>query len=1189
MAAPGAPQAVLIPPGNYTLTSTVDISSSYTVLRGAGVGQTNLYMPLGLEAPYGGATAWAFGGGFVGISGSNPASRLLQAVAAVTAPATRGDTRLYVSSTAPFTVGQWLLAAAAPAGSRKALATKMSGLFSNGWLQAAASAAAERDWDILPPGSLPAVPASAKMGARKPPKLLLAAAKYATAGAYSHWVNDQAEAVQVQPAATSAATVDVTAVARTLSAATAAEPFTLDAYLYGDNLVDSGTPTEMFPRNDRLRMPFKVTAVGDGWIELDCPLPIDLRLAWQPAVFPYAPTVQHSGIEDLTFQFRWDTYTDHLDSKGYNAVVHIIDCTSGVFTGGTEFVTMQNISFHVTKPRGTGNMATRGVDGHHAFMMSHGAYNVMSGWRLPQSRYYHDISVDALLHLSVVSAGSGLDINLDTHRAATHNNLFTNIDCGRMLRPWQSGGDALRGAYRGANTTWWGMYTTNANAAAPSLPACTSGAFLNWLGRFSSAALPGACPGTKWTVENSGASKWLLPRDLFAAQRAPARRLLRILTAGAATRRHLPLPPPRSISSAAMAAPQARAFREHSSQSNPEQAAVTHTDIELDVDFDTHVLSGYLEHTVEVKQDGVAELALDTRDVRVSGVAVNGTAAEFTLCEPSKALGTRLSVALPAGLKAGDVLRVSMRFEASPTASAVQWLAPEQTAGKQHPYLFTQCQAIHARSILPCQDTPGAKFTYAAAVRVPRALRALMSAVPQGEDGDGAELEHVGNKLTAGTKVWRFKQAVPIPSYLLALAVGNLESRRLGPISSVWSEPEMVEAGAYEFAETDKFLQAAADLAGPYQWGVYDVLLLPPSFPYGGMENPCLTFVTPTLLAGDRSLANVVAHEIAHSWTGNLVTNRSWEHFWLNEGFTVYLERKIMGRLYGEQRYQFQASQGWLKLQDAVRKQFSEAHPFTCLVPDLSGGVDPDDAFSSIPYEKGFAFIHYLQELVGGSAKFEPFFRQYVQTFAGTPLTSDDFKAFFLDYFKGEEKVKEIEWETWFYKPGMPPVTNKYDESLGQQAYELAKKWHTSDVMGIGSDGPAGASADDIKGWSSTQIVAFLDKLGELRSMQPLHPTITRKMDELYDLDASHNSEIRSSWLKLCIDAGDEATLPHAKAFLSEQGRMKFLRPLYRALHGSKSEKARQLAKETYEANRSAYHPIAAKLVAADLKLAEAA
>ncbi|PRW45014.1 leukotriene A-4 hydrolase isoform X1 isoform B [Chlorella sorokiniana] len=644
-----------------------------------------------------------------------------------------------------------------------------------------------------------------------------------------------------------------------------------------------------------------------------------------------------------------------------------------------------------------------------------------------------------------------------------------------------------------------------------------------------------------------------------------------------------------------------RTWAEHSSQSNPKQAQVTHSDIELDVDFDTHVLSGHVEHTVAVKEDGVRELQLDTREVAVSGVTVDGQPAEFALGEPHAALGSRLTVQLPAGLKAGDTVKVGITFAASPQASAVQWLPPEQTAGKQHPYLFTQCQAIHARSILPCQDSPGSKFTYTAAVRVPAELRALMSAVPE-EDaaaaaGCDSELPHASQKQRPGTKVYRFKQSVPIPSYLLALAVGHLESRPLGPISAVWSEPEMVEAGAHEFAETAKFLETAEEIAGPYLWGRYDLLLLPPSFPYGGMENPCLTFVTPTLLAGDRSLANVVAHEIAHSWTGNLVTNSSWESFWLNEGFTVFLERKILGRLYGEQMYSFQASLGWLDLQDAVKKEFGETHKYTALVPDLSGGIDPDDCFSSIPYEKGFALIHYLQELVGGSAVFEPFFKSYIQRFKDSPLNSDDFKAFFCDYFKDMTPctfaliylAMQIDWDTWYYAPGMPPVTNRYDENLGKQAYELAKKWHTSDVMGIGSNGPAEASAGDLSDWSSTQIVAFLDKLAELRALQPLHPSVTRKMDELYQLDGRTNSEIRSSWLLLCINAGDDSVLPLAKEFLTSQGRMKFLRPIYRALHNSKSSAANQLALETYQAHKQSYHPIASKMVAATLRFSIAA
>ncbi len=251
--------------------------------------------------------------------------------------------------------------------------------------------------------------------------------------------------------------------------------------------------------------------------------------------------------------------------------------------------------------------------------------------------------------------------------------------------------------------------------------------------------------------------------------------------------------------------------------------------------------------------------------------------------------GSALTIVLPADCSAGAYLTVVVNYQTAPGASALQWLPKEQTADKAHPYMFTQCQAIHARSLLPCQDSPSTKITYEARVVVPAWATALMSAVAvepaAGKDEAGGD----------GTKVFYYQQSVPIPSYLIALAVGQLESRELGPRCRAWSEPSMVERVAWEFADTERFLSIAEDILTPYEWGRYDVLCLPPSFPYGGMENPCLTFVTPTLLAGDRSLADVVAHEISHSWTGNLVTNHTWEHFWLNEGWTMWVQRKIMG------------------------------------------------------------------------------------------------------------------------------------------------------------------------------------------------------------------------------------------------------------------------------------------------------
>lgn len=621
------------------------------------------------------------------------------------------------------------------------------------------------------------------------------------------------------------------------------------------------------------------------------------------------------------------------------------------------------------------------------------------------------------------------------------------------------------------------------------------------------------------------------------------------------------------------------ATRDPSTLSNYTDALVTHTDLVLDVSFDAKTISGVATLRVNKVNPDATTLVLDNNNLTITNVStpLDGKQLSHSFGEPHKVLGTPLVIDLPATASDAKELQIAVEFRTSPSSSAVQWLDPAQTAGGKDPYLFTQCQAIHARALLPCQDTPGAKMTYTAAVRVPEELTALMSAVPL----DGPPEGTAAAPPKAGTRVFYFNQAVPIPPYLLALAVGELEKRDLSARSAVWSEPSMVDAGAYEFADTAQYLEAGEQIAGEYVWGRYDLLLLPPSFPYGGMENPCLTFVTPTLLTGDRSLTSVVAHEIAHSWTGNLVTNASWEHFWLNEGWTVFLERKILGHLRGEKVFQFEAALG---LQDLLGtlKTIGESHPFTCLSISHQDGVDPDDAFSTIPYEKGFYFLYYLQELVGGAAKFEPFIKDYLKHFRFQAITTQDFKDYFLNYFKDCEAIKQIDWQTWLYAPGMPPVQNNYDTSLAQAAYDLALKWHTCDVMGMGGN-VEGASAADIEGWSSNQLGAFLEKLLEYRSLTPAHKTTTRNMDKAYHLSDSRNAEVQCAWYKLCIGAEDDTVLPGVVDLLERQGRMKFLRPLYRALYRSKM--GRQLALDTYEAKKDGYHPIARKMVAVDLQL----
>ena len=490
--------------------------------------------------------------------------------------------------------------------------------------------------------------------------------------------------------------------------------------------------------------------------------------------------------------------------------------------------------------------------------------------------------------------------------------------------------------------------------------------------------------------------------------------------------------------------------------------------------------------------------------------------------------------------------------------------------------------------------------SYAATVTVPAQLTALMSAVAV-DDGDApasllaaaacdaasphgaaaaAKAAYPGSE---STRTFRFVQRVPVAPYLIALAAGELSSRELGPRSRVWSEPSMVAAGEHEFADTEAFVAAAESVVGPYVWGRYDLLLLPPSFPYGGMENPCLTFVTPTLLAGDRSLANVVAHEVAHSWSGNLVTNASWGDFWLNEGLTVFLERKILQRLRGDGVWAFHAAGGWRSLKEEVARLGAE-HPYTRLVVDLSGGADPDDAFSRIPYEKGFAFLVHLERCAGGPAAFEAFLRDaYLPRFAYGAVDTAAFRSSYDAAFPAASAG--VDWQAWLHAPGMPPddVAAGYDTSLRNASDAAAMAWHTCDVLATGTPAAPGGWPLAATFASSEQLVAFLERLAELRSATPLALPAVRALDAAYALSVTRNAEVRAAWLRLRVAAGDVACLDAAAAFLTEQGRMKYLRPLYRQLRRSKAPQLRAAAADIFARARGAYHPIAAKMVAQDL------
>lgn len=544
----------------------------------------------------------------------------------------------------------------------------------------------------------------------------------------------------------------------------------------------------------------------------------------------------------------------------------------------------------------------------------------------------------------------------------------------------------------------------------------------------------------------------------------------------------------------------------------------------------------------------------------IGEVKVDNNEAEYTLATSRvEPYGTPLTIHLGKTASAASKVNLSIAVQTTSGCTALQWLTPAQTSNKKHPYMFSQCQAIHARSVIPCQDTPDVKSTYTFNIRSP--LPVLASGLPT-----GAKDFQPGKDGKLGTLLYTFDQTVPMPSYLFALASGDLASASIGPRSTVWTGPEELTGAQWEFEhDTEAYIQAAEKIVYPYAWTTYNVLVLPPSFPYGGMENPVFTFATPTVVSGDRQNVDVIAHELSHSWSGNLVSNASWEHFYLNEGWTTYLERRIQSDIHGGDKYRdFSAIIGWKALEDSIA-QFGEDHEFTKLIPDLKG-KDPDDAFSSIPYEKGFVLLYTLEKLIG-KAKWDKFIPHYFTTFRERSVDSYEFKATLFEFFAPDadasKKLNEVDWDTWFYAPGFPPKPN-FNTELADECYELAKKWEDLN-KGSSSFQP---DSKDISHFTANQSVVFLEALQSLSS--PLSTDLVGLMGQTYAYATSKNVELVSRYLTLGLQAKDRRVYAPTAKLLGEVGRMKFVRPLYRGLLKCDAD----LATATFEKNKDFYHPI---------------
>ncbi|MBC7973440.1 MAG: M1 family metallopeptidase [Myxococcales bacterium] len=564
---------------------------------------------------------------------------------------------------------------------------------------------------------------------------------------------------------------------------------------------------------------------------------------------------------------------------------------------------------------------------------------------------------------------------------------------------------------------------------------------------------------------------------------------------------------------------------------------MTHLALDLAVEFATKQLAGTAAFTVERRVPG-AELILDTDGLEIAAATACGTdhALAFTLGARDPILGVPLTVTLPAA-----VTCVAIRYRTSPGAKALLWVDPPGTAGKAHPMLFTQSQPIVGRTWVPLQDTPSVRFTYDAVVRVPPELLAVMSAQnPQQRAADG---------------VYRFAMKHPIPSYLMALAVGDFAFRAIGPRTGVYAEPSVVEAAAREFVEVDAMVATAEKLYGPYRWGRYDMLVLPPSFPFGGMENPRLTFLTPTVITGDRAMVSLIAHELAHSWAGNLVTNSTWNDTWLNEGITTYVERRIMEELRGPELADLLWHLGRLDLEAMIASDGAAA-PALRLVQKLGASEDPDAVSGSVAYEKGSLFLRALEVRIG-RARFDAFLKDRFDRLAFQSTDSQAFIADTLAHLGGDapDELGAL-LEDWLYGPGLPASVTPDHSALATRIGEASRAF------------AATGAAFDARAWKTLEWVAFLRSLPETTSIERL-----RALDQQYHLTDSPNTQIVMYWLPILIARDERAVVPSLDRFLGSVGRRWMVREVYGALvkqggfwldHG----------REIFQSVQSRYHPI---------------
>lgn len=569
------------------------------------------------------------------------------------------------------------------------------------------------------------------------------------------------------------------------------------------------------------------------------------------------------------------------------------------------------------------------------------------------------------------------------------------------------------------------------------------------------------------------------------------------------------------------------------SYAQPERIQVKNIDLDLNVDLEKQILGGTATLTFE-RTDPTANLILDNNGLKIESVQLQENKkwidAKYTLGKADEILGTKFEIEIPAKSKS-KVVRI--KYMASPDAAGLQWNTAQQT-GSNRPFLISNSEPINSRTWFPCQDTPVVRTTYSAKIHVAQTdLMAVMSTNnPTKTDSKGE---------------YKFKMEIPVPSYLIALAVGRLEFKSTGPRTGIYAEPHIVDNAAAEFSDTERMLVVTESLYGKYAWGRYDLLILPASYPWGGMENPRLTFVSPTLITGKKDLVDVVAHEIAHSWSGNLVTNASWDDLWINEGFTTYVQFRIIEKLHDTATRMRDMNLDKKTLENALEDKESLQPEDTKLRTNYAGR-SPDDAFTDIPYIKGSLFLYAIEEKVG-AARFDAFLKSYFEKYSFKSVSTDQVITE-LSKIVDEKMVRE-----WIDSPGLPKNLPTIHSPIIDDIDMMVK---TFKLTG-GAPGKA-----DIARMTSKDVCYYLESL-------PRKPSVYKlgHLDFTFNFSGTKDPEVRTLWYKLALPRNYKPALESAPQFLASVGRGKFVVPTYAAM--IKSKNGYKLAQSVYEKNKTFY------------------